>query len=152
MIPESTEIERVLMKKLQDTVGALVLAHVLLLGFDHLAHQRVDVSFALMQNVVFLSFLTASPLVAASLLWTRFRRAGAILFLSTMGVAFAFNVYHRYLMTHPSIHAPDFAVYWESIFYVTSGLILVTEVLGCWVGVKLVQAVEKPSDSPAPNA
>lgn len=139
------------MKKLQDVVGTLVLAHVLLMGFDHLAHQRVDLTFALMQNVVLLSVLTASPLIAAALLWTQFKRAGAILFLSTMAVAFAFNLYHRYLVAHPSVHAQDFAQYWESIFHMTSGLILVTEVLGCWVGVKLVQAIESPIDSPSKN-
>ena len=137
------------MKKLQDYVGAIVLVHVLLMGFDHLAHQRVDLTFALIQNVVLLSVLTASPLVGAALLWTRHKRAGAILFLSTMAVAFAFNVYHRYLVAHPSLHAQDFAWYWETIFNITSALILVTEVSGCWIGVKLVQRIEAPDIPPS---
>jgi len=139
------------MKKLQDYVGAIVLAHVLLMGFDHLAHQRVDLMFALMQNVVLLSVLTVSPLVAAALLWTRFQRAGAILFLSTMAVAFAFNVYHRYLSAHPSVHSPDVAWYWETIFYVSSALILVTEILGCWLGTKIVQKLGTSIEAPSSN-
>ena len=56
------------MKKLKDYAGAIVFAHVVLMGFDHLAHQRVDLTFALMQNVVLLSVLTVSPLVSAALL------------------------------------------------------------------------------------
>ena len=139
------------MKKLQDYVGAIVLAHVVLMGFDHLAHQRVDLTFALTENVVLLSVLTTSPLVAASLLWTRYRRAGAILFLSTMAVAFAFNVYHRYLIAHPSVHAPDFAWYWQTIFYVSSALILLTEVSGCWVGIKIVQVLGTSDETPPSN-
>ncbi|HLF19981.1 MAG TPA: hypothetical protein VI704_04250 [Bacteroidota bacterium] len=139
------------MKKLQDYAGAIVFAHVLLMGFDHLAHQRVDLMFALMQNVVLLSVLTVSPLVAAALLWTRFQRAGAILFLSTMAVAFAFNVYHRYLSAHPSVHSPDVAWYWETIFYVSSALILVTEILGCWLGTKIVQKLGTSIEAPSSN-
>ncbi len=134
------------MKRLQDTVATLVLAHVLLMGFDHLAHQRVDMTFALVQNVVFLSVLSASPLIAAALLWTRHKRAGAILFLSTMAVALVFNVYHRYIAVHPSLHAPDFSPFWESIFHLTSGLILITEVAGCWVGTKLIRKIESLPD------
>jgi hypothetical protein len=136
------------MKKLQDYAAGIVLAHILISGFDHLAHQRVDLAFALVQNVVILSVITVSPFVGASLLYTRYQRAGAIILLSTMAVAFVFNVYHRLIAQHTAIHSPDFAPYWETIFILSSALILVTEVLGCWISVKLIRYIETPAETP----
>ena len=139
------------MKKLQDIASAIILAHILISGFDHLAHQRIDLTFALTENVVILSVITVSPLIAGALLYSRYKHAGAILLLSTMAVAFFFNLYHRFLTHHPSTHSPDFAHYWETIFLLSSALILITEVTGCWVGSKIIQLLGTSNEPPASN-
>jgi len=133
-------------KKIKDYAGFLVFVHILIAGLDHLGHQQVDLRFSLAGNLVTFSIIAAPPLMAGALFLTKFQRAGAILFLSTMVFSFFYNVYTSYILPQRILLAFGVSPIWESVLYVSSSFLLISEVIGCWIAVKalrLLQASDK---------
>lgn len=138
------------MKKIKDYAGFVVFAHILIAGLDHLAHQHVDLRFSLAGNIMTFSIIATPPLMAGALFLTKFQRAGAILLLSTMGFAFVYSAYTSYVSPHKMLLAYGASPLWESVFYASSSLLLILEVIGCWIAIKalrVLQASDKKDSS-----
>ncbi len=114
---------------------AAVLAHAAVSILHGLAHEQVGVEAfpTLFHRVFILGVITAAPLVAMVLLWTRFRRAGAWLLLASMAGSLLFGVFYHYLAPGPD-HATEIpGGAWGAAFHATAFLLVVTEAWGCWV-------------------
>jgi hypothetical protein len=115
---------------------AVVAAHAAVAAVHGAAHLQVGVAvFPSPLHVVFiLGVITLAPLTAVALLWGPFRRAGALLLLTSMAAALAFGAVNHYLTPGPDhvCHIAEGA--WGSLFRGTAFLLVVTEALGCGVG------------------
>jgi len=80
---------------------ALVVVHALVLVAHDAAHRELGVMLAPWQQAFVYPVIVAAPLLAAVLLFTRFRRAGFALLAVAMIGAFAFGVYHHYVGISP---------------------------------------------------
>ena len=125
----------------------VVLAHAVVSAVHGVAHMQVGVEiFPTLVHVVFVvGVITVAPLVAMALLWTRFRRAGALLLLVSMAESLGFGVWYHYLA-----HGPDHVSQiphgaWGMVFHVTAFLLCVTEILGLHVGMRGIRAFRNDS-------
>ena len=118
---------------LYGTLAAVLgtIAHVLH-GISHVEHQ-VPLAAWQWAYVIFVVFL--APVVAAVLLWTRLRRAGAWLLLASMAGALIFGLAFHFLVSGPdNIFTLDPGAAREA-FRFSAVLVALTEALGCVAGV-----------------
>ena len=112
-----------------------VLAH-LIVSFVHgYAHSKLGVGLSVGQNWYVLIVITVAPLVALSLIWTRYRRVGFLLLIASMAGSLTFGAYYHYVVISPDhvSHLPPGDA--QGMFRVTAVLLLVTELFGLTVGV-----------------
>jgi len=111
-----------------------VLAH-LLVSFVHgSAHSELGVALSLWQKSYVAIVIMAAPLVAATLLWTRHRRAGLLLLTASMAGSLIFGAYYHYVAISPDhvSHLPPGEA--QGLFRLTAQLLVVTESLGLVAG------------------
>lgn len=122
---------------------ACVMAHALVGTVHGLAHKHMGIDLTLLQNVFILSVITLAPLLAAILLWTRLKKAGALLLLLSMLGSLIFGAVNHFLITSPDhvLHLPPSD--WRFTFQVTAVLLVITECLGGWIAASALRANEK---------
>jgi len=84
---------------------AAVAIHALVSGLHGWAHLRLGVALSPFQAIFVALVITAAPIVAAALLWTRHARFGAVLLFASMAGALAFGLYFHYIAISPD-HVP----------------------------------------------
>lgn len=85
----------------------------------------------------------AAPVVAAVLLWTRYRLAGAWLLAASMAGSFVFGLVFHFLVSGPDNVFTLLPGAWRTVFQVTAMLLLMLQILG-WT-VDLVERPRKPA-------
>lgn len=69
------------------------------------AHSDLAIGLPIEKTIFVYAVILIAPLVAAALVWTRFRLVGVWLFFLAMLGAFLFGVYHHYILVSPdNIH------------------------------------------------
>jgi hypothetical protein len=76
----------------------------------------------------------AAPVVAASLLWTRYRFAGAWLLAASMAGSFAFGLHYHFVIPGPDNVFTQPPGTWRTAFGVSAALLLPLQGAGCLVG------------------
>jgi hypothetical protein len=137
------------MKKLQDFAAFVVLVHCLVFGVDFYAHQRVDLAVAVTFNIFSFATIGLPSIIAGFLLWTNYQRWGAIVLFAGMALAFILNVYSRFIEVRYIIHPFDYEPFWDTVFRVSTVLLLAVEILGSYLGLRLVRSVAPASASAA---
>lgn len=122
------------MKKLQDFAAFVVLVHCLIFGLDFYAHQRVDLAVAVTFNIFSFATIGLPSIIAG------------------MAFAFILNVYSRFIEVRYIIHPFDYEPFWDTVFRVSTVLLLSVEILGCYLGFRLVRTVTPGSASSAPHS
>lgn len=116
--------------------GTTVVAiHAIVVALHGLAHQKIPVSLSLVQSLFVGLVIVLAPIVAVGLLWTQFARAGRWLFLISMVGSLLFGIYNHFIGMSPDHIAQIPFEGWGVVFQVTAILLLVTEGIGCGVGV-----------------
>ena len=92
----------------------------------------------------------AAPVVAASLLWTRYRLAGAWLLAASMAGSFAFGLLYHFVIPGPDSVFTQPPGTWRTAFGVSAALLLPLQGAGCLVGL-WVARVPAQSDSRKPG-
>jgi hypothetical protein len=112
-----------------------VLAHLLVSLVHGYAHSKLEVGLSVWQNWYVLIVITVAPLVALSLIWTRYRRVGFLLLIASMAGSLTFGAYYHYVAISPDhvSHLPPGDA--QGLFSVTAVLLLVTELFGLLVGI-----------------
>lgn len=110
---------------------ALVTAGNLLHGISHAKH---GVPLAAWQQAYVFLIIFLAPIVAAVLLWSRFRRAGAWLLLVSMAGSLIFGVAYHFLIPGPDNALTLQPGAWLTAFQVSTALLVLLDGLGCLVG------------------
>ncbi len=79
----------------------LVLAHHVIAIFHGQAHTDLGVGLSTWQWAYVYTVITAAPIVAMILYWTKLRAAGALLLGVSMVGSFAFGVYYHFIAISP---------------------------------------------------
>jgi hypothetical protein len=86
------------------------------------------------QQAFVAAVISAAPVAAAVLLWTRWRRTGAVLLSGSMAGSLAFGVFYHFVEVSPDHVSEVSAGGWGTVFRATALLLALTEALGCWAG------------------
>ncbi len=115
--------------------GTLVVAMVtvgnLLHGISHAEH---EVPLAAWQQAYVFLIIFLAPIVAAVLLWSRFRRAGAWLLLVSMTGSLIFGVAYHFLIPGPDNAFTLQQGAWLTAFQASAALLVLLDGLGCLTG------------------
>ena len=114
------------------------------IGADHLAaslshgnaHTRLGIDLPAAKTLFIFIVILIAPIVAASLVWTRYVLAGLwVLFLSMLG-SFLFGAYHHYLLVSPDNigHLPAGSPEAHSQFIISAGVIAFIELAAALYG------------------
>jgi hypothetical protein len=116
-------------------VFVLVLAHALvLLGHDS-AHRELGVLLNDWQTVFAYLVIVAAPILAAFLVFTRYRRYGFALLALSMSGALAFGIFHHYALASPDHVAHLPAGESQGLFRATAAVMGILEAAGVALGV-----------------
>lgn len=113
----------------------IVVIHAIVVALHGLAHEQIPVPLSFLQGLFVGTVIVLAPIVAVVLLWTQFHRAGIWLFVVSMTGALLFGIYNHFMVITPDHISQISFEGWGVLFQVTAMLLLITEGLGCGVGV-----------------
>jgi hypothetical protein len=113
---------------------AIVALHALVLREHDLAHRALGVTLNAWQEAFIYPVIVVAPVVAATLLFTRYRRVGFILLAASMFGSFAFGVFHHYVAISPDhvSHLPVGSA--QPAFRLTAFVMAAIEAIGTVAG------------------
>ncbi len=76
---------------------ATVVVHAVVVLLHARAHQTLTINMSGLQNAFIGLVIIAAPIVAAVLVWTSYRRIGALILVASMFGALVFGGYHHFL-------------------------------------------------------
>lgn len=112
-----------------------ILSHAGVAWLHGQAHKELGVGLNTWQTLFVNVVITAAPLVAMVLVWTRQARWGYLLLALSMAGALLFGIYHHYIAVstdHVSHLPPGDA---QKMFKTTAILLIVTETIALAVGI-----------------
>lgn len=127
-------------------VTTIVVIHGIVVALHGLAHQQIPVPLSMIQSLFVSAVIVLAPIIALILLWTPFYRAGIWLFLVSMIGALLFGIYNHFIVITPDHISQIPFKGWGLLFQVTAMFLLITEGLGCGVGIwafSITQAKQK---------
>lgn len=130
-------------------VTAIVIAHLLVNIAHGLAHQDLRVGLAPRDLIFVVMVVLISPLLAMGLLWTAAKLLGLMLLSLSMFGSFLFGLYHHFLAMgadHVRSQPPS---PWGLAFVLTAYGLLITEVIGTYVGVHFLWIAKTASNNVA---
>ena len=112
-----------------------VAAHVIVVVLHSRAHDDLGIQLNAFQQAFAGVVIVIAPLLAAGLLWGRYRRVGSHLLWLSMAGALAFGVYYHFVAISPDhvAHLPPGQA--RGLFRLTAVLLPVSEALGLLVGI-----------------
>lgn len=113
----------------------LVVIHTIVVALHGLAHQKISVPLSLVQSLFVSIVIVLAPIMAAVLLWTRFYHLGRWLFFVSMTGALLFGIYNHLIAITPDHISQISFEGWGVLFQATAILLVITEGVGCGVGV-----------------
>ena len=111
-----------------------VLSHAGIAWFHGAAHKQLGVGLNTCQTWFVNVVITAAPLVAMILVWTRLARWGYLLFALSMAGALAFGIYHHYIAVS-SDHVAHLPPGDATMFQATAALLVLAEAASVAIGV-----------------
>ena len=118
---------------------AIVAAHVLVNIAHGLAHRELQVGLDPRAAIFVIVVVLVCPLLAMALVWTAEKRLGLILLSLSMVGSLLFGLYYHFLATSPDhVHSQPPSP-WGIAFVVTAYLLLTTEAIGTYVGVRFLR-------------
>jgi hypothetical protein len=83
------------------TISVLVAVHLAVSLWHGNAHTELAIALPPLKNAFVFLVILIAPLVAASLVWTRYVSVGVWMFLLSMLGALFFGAYHHYILVSP---------------------------------------------------
>lgn len=130
------------MKKAAAWSTAIIVAH-LIVSFVHgMAHDKLHIDLSRTQLLFVVAVITAAPILSVVLLWTRQRRFGGWLLVTSMGAALLFGAYYHFLLPGPDNILQVRSEDWALPFQVTAVLLALLEA-GSAAGVWALRAMRR---------
>lgn len=123
---------------------AIVLVHETVNGLHGLAHIKIPVPLSPIQSLLVLVVIFLAPIIAATLLWTRFNRGGIWFLLSAMLGSILVSGYIHLIAMSPAHISQVSWQGWGSLFYVTAILSFVIDGLNCWLCGQALRSIQQP--------
>ncbi|MGB2868405.1 MAG: hypothetical protein WBD36_08140 [Bacteroidota bacterium] len=136
------------MKKSSELVAIIVLINTILSCLYYYAHEKTDMYWTFAANGAVIALLIFGPLIAAVLLYTRYRRPGAIIFLGTLPAALVFNLYARWSGPPPQMPPELLSTTWQVLYHGSFFLLTIVELVGTGIGMKLLQEIHAQDSQP----
>lgn len=125
------------------SVTTLVVIHAIIVLLHGLAHQNIPVPLSFVQSLFVTVVIVLAPIAATVSLWTQFYRMGNWLFLVSMSGALMFGIYNHLISLSPDHVSQISFEEWGALFQVTAVLLLLTEAIGCGVGVWALNSIQQ---------
>jgi hypothetical protein len=116
--------------------SAIVLIHLLVATLHGVAHRHLGIGLSVNQQLFVVFVITLAPLLAMVFTWTRLRTTGAALLLIAMAGSLIFGVANHYLIVSPDHVSHLAGGNWALVFQITALFLVITELLGCLMGLK----------------
>jgi hypothetical protein len=117
----------------------LILLHLVVSFLHGLAHRGAAVTLTNFESAYVLIVITVAPLMAGLLLWTRWRKAGALLLVASMLGSFGFGAWFHFVAAGSDnvaeVHGP-----WHLTFMWTAVALAALELLGVLTGLVAAKA------------
>ena len=123
------------------TMSVVSLHGIMLIVFS-IAHEEIDLMYQVSAYLFLLILLVTLPIVIVFLLSTRYARQGAIVLLGILMAELASNIFTRFSVL-PMVVMEKPKLIWRIIYEGSFGLVLILEVIGCWLAIKVLQEVHK---------
>ena len=121
----------------------IVVIHAIAHTLHGLAHAKIPVPLSLLQSWFIGIVIVLAPLVAATLLWTRFSRVGIWLLLSSLLGAILFGIYNHFIVISPDHVSQVSLTGWGLLFQVTATLTLIVDGFGCWISIRALRTAQQ---------
>jgi hypothetical protein len=125
----------------------MIAAHYAVNGAHGLAHRELAIPLAPWQEAFIAAVILAAPAVAFLFVWRGSHSAGGGLLLASLAGALIFGVWYHFVAISPDhvSHLPAAAHSgWRLLFQTTAVLLIPTEALGCWAGLRLMKGRASP--------
>jgi hypothetical protein len=116
----------------------IVLLHLVVTMVHGTAHGRLHVDLDPAGKLFVLVVIVLAPLVAAALLWTSRQRTGAVILALSMAGSLLFGMYMHFMAAGNDHVWTQGAGWWTAVFAGSAYLLLLTEAVGTWAGVRFV--------------
>jgi amino acid permease len=127
------------MKKPVAYATLVVVLHLAVSVFHGAGHDKLHITITDFQRLFVVVVILTAPVLAAILLWTRLRVAGAWLLVVSMAGAFVFGLYYHFIYPSPDNVATIPSEDWKLPFQITAVLLAMFEVLACWLGMDILK-------------
>ena len=136
----------------------IITAHTVMLILYSYAHEKIDLLYAMSIFTPLLIVLCLGPLVAVLFLSTSSARQGAVALLGVLPAELIYNIVTRFTGVSPIIREGT-NIIWRIIYEGSYGSLLVLEVLGFWLTLKILREIhrqlgltsENPSEEHLPS-
>jgi hypothetical membrane protein len=117
-------------------ISVLVAIHLAVAMWHGTAHTALSIGLPPEKNAFLVLVILIAPLVAASLMWTRYPAIGAWIFVLSMVGALLFGVYHHYILVSPDNigHLPHGSVADQSTFIASAAALALLELASALYG------------------
>ena len=124
----------------------VVVAHTVIFSAYCYAHGEVDPMYTTSSFLPILLFFGLGPLVAVFFLSTPSARHWAIVLIGTLMAELLFNIYSKFIATSLlTLHQPE--LIWEIIYEALFGFLLILEVIGFWLTIKVLKEIHMQINS-----
>jgi hypothetical protein len=129
-------------RSLAKQITYVVLAHAALYSVFCYAHGKVDILYSMDSFTPILIFFIIGPLVMAFFLTKGSARQWTIVLVGLLMAELIYNIYARFGgISTLVIKEPDFI--WEALYEASFGIVLVLEVIGIYLTIKILQEIHK---------
>jgi hypothetical protein len=117
-------------------ITALVAIHLVVSFWHGNAHTQLAIGLPPEKTFFVYAVILIAPIVAAGLLWTRYKTIGLWVFFLSMLGAFLFGAYHHYVLVSPDNirHLPTGSLESHSQFITSAGVIALVELASAICG------------------
>ncbi len=120
----------------------IMTAHAIVYTLHFYARQKIDFMFIIDAYLPLLLILCLVPLLSSLFLLTQASRQSSIILLGSLPAELIYNIYTRFIAS-PYISNLPANYSWKIIYEVTYGCILVMEIVGFWLTLKIIKEFHK---------
>lgn len=125
----------------------VISAHAILLIVYSLAHEKLDLMYTMSAYTPILLLFALGPLVAVFFFSTQSARQAAVAMLGILPAELLYNIVTRFSGRH-SVFKEGPILIWKIIYEGSFGLILILEVIGFFLTLKILLEIHKQIDVP----
>lgn len=120
----------------------LLLGHIVVNMAHGVAHWALAIPLTRSQELFILLVIVIAPLAAGVLIWRGSRFAGPLVLAASLAGALLFGVWNHFVALSPD-HVSHLlgaaSPGWRILFHATAILLVPTEGLGCWAGLRMLK-------------